>query len=363
METVSPWGFSEVKDYSHVFKEFGLNPLDKKFHLDHFFFERNIIVAHRDFDRVFEAIKRKKPFINITGIACSGQLHFGHKVDLDLFVLLKKLGARTYFTVADLDGFLSRPDTQVPSIDAAKKIAVDNLSHALALGISEKDVYLQSNGSRKNPVRYLNFAFELSKKITANTFESAYGHVDLGKVASNFLQYADILHAQLPEFEGEMPSVTGIGLDQDPHARISRDIAKRLPYKMFVPSFVYFKHMRGLREGAKMSSSRPEATLFLSDSPKEAEQKINRAFTGGRETIELHRKLGGVPEICRVYELLEFNLSDSKKLKKIYDDYKSGALLSKEIKDIAIDLICPWLQKHQEKVEQKKEVAKQIVFG
>jgi len=360
---VSPWGSDEVKDYSHVFREFGLSKMDKKLFLGHFFFEREIIIAHRDFDRIADAAKKKKPFINITGIACSGKLHFGHKADLDLFLFFKQLGARNYFTVADLDGFLSRPDAQVASLEAAKKIAVENLSHALALGVEEKDVYLQTNGSRKNPSRYHSFAFELSKKITANTFEAAYGHVDLGKVASNFLQYADILHAQLNEFEGPMPSITGIGLDQDPHARISRDIAKRLPYGLFVPSFVFFKHLRGLREGQKMSSSRPEATLFLDDSPKEAENKISRAFTGGRETIEAHRKLGGIPEICRVYELLQFNLSDSIKLKSIYDDYKSGKMLSKEIKQIAIDFIIPWLEKHQEKAEAKKELAQSIVFG
>lgn len=360
---LSPWGSSEVKDYSHVFKEFGLEPLSERLFLEHYFFERKHIVAHRDFGEVVKRIKEKKPFINITGIASSGRLHFGHKVDIELFLLFKKLGAKNYFCVADLDGFLSRPDKQVGSLEQAKQIAVENTAHLLALGLEEKDIYVQSNGSNKNPVRYFSFALELSKKITSNTFESAYGHVDLGKVASNFLQYADIMHAQLGEFEGPMPSITGIGLDQDPHARITRDIAKRLPYKLFTPSFVYFKHMRGLREGSKMSSSRPEATLFLDDSPKEAEKKISMAFTGGRETIELHRKLGGVPEICRVYEVLDFHLPDSKKLKNIHDDYKSGKLLSREIKQIATDFLAPWLEKHQQKVEEKKELARQIVYG
>lgn len=363
MAEFDPWGSGEVKDYSHVFTEFGLSPLDSKISLDHYFFERGHIVAHRDFNRITDALKRKKPFINMTGIACSGGLHFGHKVDIDLFVFLKKLGAKSFFCAADLDGYLSRPDQQVGSIDRAREIAVENISHALALGVSEKDVYVQSRGSPKNPGRYFNFAFELSKKITANTFESAYGHVDLGKVASNFLQYADILHPQLKEFVGPMPSVTGIGLDQDPHARIARDIAKRLPYNFFVPSFVYFKHMRGLREGAKMSSSRPEATLFLTDSQKEAERKIMTAFTGGRNTLEEHRRLGGIPEICRVYEVLNFHLPDSKKLKKIYDDYKSGKMLSSEIKQVCIDFVVPWLEKHQEKARGKKDMAKQIVYG
>lgn len=365
MEKIDPWSSLEVKDYSHIFRKFGLTPFSGEMakKVGHYLFERKIIVAHRDFERVFERINKKKPFINITGIASSGPLHFGHKVDLDLFVFLKKMGGRNYFCASDLDAYLSRPDKSVPSLKAAKENAVDNLSHALALGLNEKDVYVQSAGSQKNPVRYHEFAFELSKKITKNTFEAVYGHVDLGKVGANFLQYADILHPQLEEFEGSMPSITGIGLDQDPHARVTRDIARKLSYKMFLPSFVFFRHQRGLREGSKMSASHPETAIFLNDSAKIAEKKILGAFTGGRPTVEEHRRLGGIPEICKVYELLEFHLPDNKKLVSIYNDYKSGKMLSSELKQLAIDFFVPWLEKHQEKAAEKMDAAKQIVFG
>ena len=363
MAEIDPWGSSTVTSYDKVFKEFGLTPFPEKFALDHYLFERKIIVAHRDFDRIFERISKKKPFINITGIASSGPLHLGHKVDLDLFLLFKKCGARNYFCVSDLDAYLSRPDKKVPSIEAAKEFAVDNLSHALALGLSEKDIYVQSRGSTKNPRRYFEFTLELSKKITKNTFEAVYGHVDLGKVAANFLQYSDIMHPQLEEFEGKMPSITGIGVEQDPHARLTRDIAKRLPYGIEVPSFIYFQHQSGLQENTKMSSSEPLTAIFLTDTLKEAERKIQRAFTGGRPTIEEHRRLGGIPEICKVYELLKFHLPDSKKLGKIYAEYKSGAMLSSEIKQIAVDFFIPWLEKHQEKVSEKRSAAKQLVLG
>ena len=365
MQQLDPWGSGSVTNYERVFSEFGLTefPDSMRGRLDHYLFERKIVIAHRDFDRVFERISKHKPFINITGIASSGQLHLGHKVDLDLFLFFKKCGARNYFCISDLDAYLSRPDKKVPSIEKAKELAVDNLAHALALGLSEKDVYVQSQGSIKNPRRYFEFTLELSKKITKNTFEAVYGHVDLGKVAANFLQYSDIMHPQLREFEGKMPSITGIGIEQDPHARLTRDIAKRLPYGIEVPSFIYFQHQSGLQEHTKMSSSEPLTAIFLNDSPKDAEKKIQRAFTGGRPTIEEHRRLGGIPEICKVYELLKFHMPDSKKLQNIYADYKSGTMLSSEIKHIAIDHFIPWLEKHQEKAAQKKELAKKIVHG
>src|SRR3989344_5181975 len=249
MAQIDPWGGLELNDYSHIFREFGLSPFPKNVaqKIPHYLFERGIIIAARDFEPVLECIGKKKPFINITGIAASGPLHLGHKVDLDLFLFFKKCGAANYFCISDLDAYLSRPDKKVPSIEKAKEFAVDNLAHALALGLSEKDVYVQSRGSTKDPRRYFEFTLELSKKITKNTFEAVYGHVDLGKVAANFLQYSDIMHPQLREFEGKMPSITGIGIEQDPHARLTRDIAKRLPYDIEIPSFIYFQHQSGLQ--------------------------------------------------------------------------------------------------------------------
>ena len=51
-----------------------------------------------------------------------------------------------------------------------------------------------------------------------------------------------------------------------------------------------------------MSASLPDTAIFLNDSKKEIKRKINRAFSGGRETIELHKKLGGVPEKDKAYD-------------------------------------------------------------
>ncbi|MFH0714905.1 MAG: tryptophan--tRNA ligase [Candidatus Diapherotrites archaeon] len=362
MAKIDPWGNVEVKDYSHLFQEFGLKPFSSGAGLDHYLFEREIIIAHRDFDKVLDRIKHKKPFVNMTGIASSGGIHFGHKVDVDLFRYFKKKGGRNYFAVCDLDGYVSRSDDKVSSLEKAKEFAVNNLSHALALGLDEEDCYVQSRKS-PHPERYYSFCFELSKKITMNAFEAIYGHLDMGKIAANFLQYGDILHPQLPEFEGKMPSVTGIGLDQDPHARAVRDIAKRLPYNFEIPGFLYFKHQGGLKEGAKMSSSDPDTAIFLDDSPSVARKKIERAFSGGRPTAEEQRRLGGNPDICKVCEMLRFHYPDTKKFNKIIEDYRAGKILDKENKQFAADFVCDFLEEHQSKLDQTKKTAKKMVFG
>jgi tryptophanyl-tRNA synthetase len=355
---IDPWGSAEIKDYKHVFKKFGLKEFPNKYKLKHRFFERGIMIAHRDFDKIFSRIKNKKPFINMTGIATSGKLHLGHKVDIDLFKFFKSAGGRNYFGICDIDGYVSRPDKTVSSLKKAKENAVNNLAHVLALGLSKKDVYIQS---KKNQ-RYYEFTFELSKKITENMFRAVYGHLDLGKVSANLLQYADILHGQLEEYEGKMPSITGIGIEQDPHAKLCRDLVRKLQYNLELPSFIYFTHQSGLQKGKKMSSSEPDTAIFLDDSSEEVKRKINKAYSGGRDSVEEHRRLGGIPEKDKAFEILLYHHPNSDFVQNIYNEYKSGELLSGELKMICKDFLIKFLKKHQSKMKRKIKVAEKMMY-
>lgn len=354
---IDPLGSKEIKIDDKLFKDFGLKKFKENEKLDHYFFDRNIIVAHRDFEKINQAIKNKKPFLQMTGIASSGDFHLGHKVNIDQFMLFRKCGAKSFFGVCDIDAYVARPDNKISSMKVAKEYAVKNVADLLAFGLKENEIYLQS----KKESRYYEFAFEISKKITENTFRATYGHMNIGKVSANLIQYADILHQQLQEYLGPMPSVTGIGIDQDPHARATRDIVKRLPYKMIPPSFTYITHQGGLKEGKKMSASEPDTAIFLSDKPNEVKNKINKSFSGGRVTIEEHRKLGGIPEIDKAFEILKYHHPNTKFLNKIYEEYKSGKMLSGELKTITIEFVNKILSEHQEKVKQNLEKAQKIV--
>jgi tryptophanyl-tRNA synthetase len=297
----------------------------------------------------------------MTGIASSGKLHLGHAEVVEVFSIFKKLGAKNYFGIADIDGYVSRNDSKVPSLKKAKEFAIENLSHVLALGLSEKDVFVQS----KMGSRYYEFAFEISKKITTNTFEAIYGHLDLGKVSANLLQYADILHAQLPEYEGKMPSITVVSPDQDPHIRATREIVKRLQYDFEVPSGLIFLPLPSLKgPDIKMSSSLPETAIYLDDDPKVAAKKIMSAFTGQQATAELQKKLGGNPDVCSVCQYYRFLFEkNDKKVQQIFEKERSGELLAGEHKQDLAEHVVAFLEKHQEKLEKTKEIAKQLVLG
>ena len=105
-----------------------------------------------------------------------------------------------------------------------------------------------------------------------------------------------------------------------------------------------------------MSASIESTAVYTCDDEKTVKNKINKyAFSGGKATIEEHRRDGGNPDIDVSYQWLVFFEEDDAKLKKIYDDYKSGALLTGELKQILIDKLNTFLVKHREKREKAKD--------
>ena len=54
-----------------------------------------------------------------------------------------------------------------------------------------------------------------------------------------------------------------------------------------------------------MSASNPNSAIFMPDTDKQIKNKINKhAFSGGQETLELHRELGGNPNVDVAYQYL-----------------------------------------------------------
>ncbi len=192
----------------------------------------------------------------------------------------------------------------------------------------------------------------LARHITYNEFQAVYGEISPGKMASALLQAADMLHPQLPEFEGgAVPTVIPVGCDQDPHLRLARDAVQRFKeYKFLQLSSTYHKFLPGLK-GDKMSSSDPLSFIALTDSPEEAATKIRKyAFSGGQATMEEHRRLGGNPDVDVAFQMLKYGLEENDtKLQKIYNEYKAGKLLTGELKEYTIKKLTAFLKQHQEK--------------
>ena len=152
-------------------------------------------------------------------------------------------------------------------------------------------------------------------------------------------------------------------IDQDVHFRITRDILPKLGY--YKPASIQGIFLPPLTGPlGKMSASEESSAIYTTDSSKESENKIKKyAFSGGQATIEEHRKKGGNPDIDVSYQWLRmFFEPDDKKLMKIHDDYKSGRLLTGELKEILIEKVIKFLKEHQKKREQaKKQINKFLI--
>ena len=204
----------------------------------------------------------------------------------------------------------------------------------------------------------MNNAYEFAKKITLNEFRAIYGDADPGRILSALTQAGDILYPQLKD---RMPGIIPVGIDQDPHIRLTRDIVRRTKEKkFFLPSSIYHKFTPALNGEIKMSKSMPESYIELPEDIKSVCNKIKKAVTGGRDTLEEHRRLGAVIEKDMVFELLKQHLiEDDRELEKIYMEYKSGKITSGEIKELACEKMAEFIGDFNKKLEKaRKDVGK-----
>jgi tryptophanyl-tRNA synthetase len=106
-----------------------------------------------------------------------------------------------------------------------------------------------------------------------------------------------------------------------------------------------------------MSSSKPDSAIFLTDTPIQAKKKIMNSKTGGAVTLEEHKKHGGKPDDCVVYELFLYHLiDDDNELYDIYTGCKNGEKLCGNCKKYAAELMEKFLidiQKKREKADEK----------
>ena len=358
----NPWEVRGEINYNKLVKDFGVSlmkDLPEIFNKE-ILFRRKIIFAHRDYQRILESVKNKKKFVMMTGLMPTGKFHLGHLLVAQQFLIYQKLGAKIYIAVADLEAYNARGQ----SLEDSRKIAIDEyITNYIALGLDPKNVeiYFQSDRSKDSEKSNAYYRLQniLAKHVTFNEFKAVYGDITPGKMLSSLIQASDMLHSQLPEFENTCPVVVPVGIDQDPHLRLARDMSKRIPIKFTQLSSTYHQMIPGLKGAkSKMSSSDPNSFIALTDNPKTVKNKINKyAFSGGKETLEEHKRLGGNPDIDVSFQYLRMFLEeDDNKLQEIYNDYKSGKLTTGELKKYTIDKLNLFLKDHQAKREKAKKV-------
>ena len=360
--SLDPWGNSKIDDYDRLCQEFGIErfegPLDEILS-ENRFFRRGIIFGHRDFGVILNAIKEQKPWAVMSGIKPSGPFHLGTFTTASEIVALQKLGGKAYYCIADIESW---QDNGIPYEQSAKT-AVDNLADILAVGLDPENAYIWRQSAEQH---VKDIPFLVSKGITNNMLTAIYGERQFGLYLSAMVQVGDILLPQL--LEGPMPTVVPVGIDQDPHIRLTRDITRKYfqqedsDKQFFLPGATYHKLLEGLDGSEKMSKRNPNSYFTFDEDPDLIAQKLKNAFTGGRDTLKEQRELGGRPEICMIHKLLKYHfLEDDAKLQEIWDDCSAGKLMCGDCKKFAIELVLDYVKQHQERKEKLVPVAKKIL--
>lgn len=355
---IDPYGSELVKDYEKLIQDFGLDRFSlKDFPNPNRLMRRGVVFASRGMEDVLKAMKHKKKFYVLSGIMPTGKkIHFGNKMVVENIRYFQEHGGEAYILIADLEAAAARG----VDLRQAKKDSFEfHIPAYIALGLDPKKTSFYFQSENKDVT---NLAFEFSKRVTENEFRAIYGNVEPGRVMSAFEQVGDILFPQVKE---KMPGVIPVGIDQDPHIRLTRDIVKRTKskYNFFAPAGLYHKYTLSLDGSLKMSKSKPESCIELPEEPKSACRKLRRALSGGRDTLEEHRKLGAVVEKDMCFEMLKQHLvEDDKELDKIYKDYRSGKMTSGEIKDIACRKMTEFMQDLEKGIEKARKQVKDLKF-
>lgn len=357
---VTPWEVSGEVDYDRLIKEFGTEKIDSKLlkriesHTGelHTFLRRGIFFSHRDMNWILNEYEKNNKFFLYTGRSPSGDVHIGHLIPW-LFTkwLQDKFNVELWFQFPDEEKFLFKDELSFKDTD---HYLHENMLDVIAVGFNPKKTKFLIDTKHANLM--YRPACEVAKKITFSTVKASFGFDDSFNIGQIFYTAMQSVPAFLPSIlaKKNVPCLIPYAIDQDPHFRITRDVLPKMGY--YKPAAIHSVFLPPLTgPGGKMSSSIKTSAIYTTDSPKAVAEKINKhAFSGGQPTVEEHRKKGGNPDIDVPYQWLRFFEDDDKRLKQIHDDYKSGKMLTGEIKQILIEKINKFLEKHQAAREKAK---------
>jgi len=353
---VTPWEVTGEVDYERLIRDFGTQPISGPLatRLEGilgdaaYLVRRQIFFSHRDLNLVLDDYAKGKGFFLYTGRGPSGPMHVGH---IGIFYFTKwlqdKFQANVYIQITDDEKFLE--ERRNLSYAETQRWAEDNILEIAAVGFDpEKTFILQDT-------EFVGHAYPLilkiARRVNYSTAKSVFGFTGETNVGFSFYPAIQILPTLFEKKRCLIPSA----IDQDPYWRIQRDIAEPLGYhKAAAIHSKFLPALTGIQD--KMSSSKPETAIYLNDDDKTVRNKIYRhAFSGGQASIEEHRKLGGNPDIDVPFQwLYMFFEPDDKRIEEIRSEYRSGRMLTGDLKDILVEKVTSFLREHRERREKDR---------
>ncbi|EXJ88820.1 tryptophanyl-tRNA synthetase [Capronia epimyces CBS 606.96] len=310
----------------------------------HRFIRRGIVFSHRELEKILDRYEKGEPFYLYTGRGpSSDSMHVGHSVPFEFTKYLQDtFDCPLVIMMSDDEKFMH---SKKITIEDTKRFVKENAKDIIAIGFDPAKTFIFSN------LRYIGGAFlenicAMASRITLNQIKGTFGFNDSNNVGEFFfcaIQSAAAFATSFPHIFGDNPSkvrtipcLIPCAIDQDPYFRQCRDNAEQMKFKK--PSLIHSIFLPALQgPGSKMSASVDSSAIFLTDTPNQIKKKINRfAFSGGQDTAEKQRELGGDTKADVPFQYLTFFLEDDEELARIKKAYESGEMLTGEIKQICI---------------------------
>ncbi|CCA69841.1 probable tryptophan--tRNA ligase [Serendipita indica DSM 11827] len=369
-QKVTPWDVAgEVTetgqklgiDYDKLIKQFGTRPIDEALlarfkevtgHDPHILLRRGMFFSHRELNRILDRHAEKKPIFLYTGRGpSSDSMHLGHMVPFMFTKWLQDVfDCPLVIQLTDDEKFLFKNELTVEKVlEYTKKNAKD----IIAVGFNPEKTFIFSNFAFVGGAFYVNVQ-KIARQITFNQAKSTFGFNEsdnIGKISFCAIQAAPSFSNSFPNMFGtkkDIPCLIPCAIDQDPYFRLTRDAAVKLKYPK--PALIHSKFFPALQgPSTKMSASDVNSAIYLSDTPAQIKKKIKaHAFSGGQETIEEHRRLGGNPDVDVAYQYLGFLLEDDEKYAQLGADYRKGIVTTGEMKDLCIQEVQKLVKTFQE---------------
>ncbi|KAF8528238.1 tryptophanyl-tRNA synthetase [Hysterangium stoloniferum] len=370
-QVVTPWdvqgqvsedGQQLAINYDKLVDQFGTRRIDSTLlerfekltgHRPHPLLRRGTFFSHRDLDRILDRFEKGKPFYLYTGRGpSSDSMHLGHMIPFTFTKWLQDVfDVPLVVQLTDDEKFLFKQNLKVEQTYAFAK---SNAKDIIAVGFKPEKTFIFSDFDYVGGEFYRNVS-RISRQITITQAKSTFGFQDsdnIGKCHFAAIQAAPSFSNSFPQIFGskyDVPCLIPCAIDQDPYFRLTRDVATKLKYPK--PALLHAKFFPALQgPQTKMSASDANSSIFMTDTPAQIKNKVNKhGFSGGQETIEEHRRLGGNPDVDVSYQYLSFFLDDDEELEKLAKDYRSGELLTSQLKARCIAVLQKFVKDFQER--------------
>ena len=352
-------GAAKMTD-ERLISDFGCKPLDEKILKEweevtgkkpHPFMARGLYFCHRELEQILAAKRAGKQIYIYTGRGPSSDaLHLGHLCPFIINKYIQEaLDCWFIIQITDDEKFMRDKDLTWEKI---QEYTEANIRDIIAQGFDPKKTFIMRESKWYNICQP--FLGELSKYMTLHTIQSIFGFTEKHSVGYVVFPARQIAPAFASYFPGvfknpkETYCLIPCGREQDPYFRFAREIAGRMKLKRV--STMYGRFIPALQGGQKMTASKANTAIYLTDTPEQIREKIfNDTYTApGPDGADLSKDV--------VFKYLEAFLEDDDQLEDIRRRYGPGELkegetrmTADEVKEILCKVLTDLVSTHQKR--------------